>query len=189
MTIRLKPRDRRAVAGLAFALAAYGVISWLALPAWDRLQAASETVDVRESELQRYRRALVRQGRYEELGQRLETRMETLESRVIRAETAALASVALQSVVEATAADAGVTLGERTLAPPRELDDFYGETAMSVTFECEPAQLVALLAGMRDTAILVTVRQLEIETAEAAETDASKRLRVSLTVAGLMETT
>ena len=187
MKIRIRERDRRALIGLALAVALYVATVELVLPQWDRLREAPELAANSESQLRRYRRAILRQGRYEELESLVAARDGELESLLIRAESASLASVELQSIVESVAADIGVVFGERNIIAPRMLDDFFSETAMSIAFDCTPNQLVSLLTGLRDLETLITVRELQIEPTPAEGQDLTKEWQVSLTVGALIE--
>ena len=187
MKIRLRERDRRALIGLALAVALYLVTVELVLPQWDRLREAPELAVNSESQLQRYRRAISRQGRYEELEALAVARDGELESLLIRAESESLASVELQSIVESVAADIGVVFGERNIIAPRMLDDFFSETAMSVAFDSTPNQLVSLLTALRDLETLITVRELNIQPKPDEGQDLNKEWQVSLTVGALIE--
>ena len=187
MKIRIRERDRRALLGLALAAGLYVVTVELVLPRWDRLREAPELAANSESQLRRYRRAILRQGRYEELEGLVAARDGELESLLISAESESLASVELQSIIESVAADIGVVFGERNIIAPRTLDDFFSETAMSVAFDCTPNQLVSLMAGLRDLETLVTVRELQIQPTPAEGQDLTKEWQVSLTVGALIE--
>ena len=187
MKIRIRDRDRRALIGLALAVALYVATVELVLPQWDRLREAPELAANSESQLRRYRRAILRQGRYEELEGLAVARDGELESLLIRAESESLASVELQSIVESVAADIGVVFGERNIIAPRTLDDFFSETAMSVAFDCTPNQLVSLLTALRDLETLITVRELNIQPKPDEGQDLTKEWQVSLTVGALIE--
>ena len=187
MKIRLRDRDRRALIGLALAVALYVATVELVLPQWDRLREAPELAANSESQLQRYRRAISRQGRYEELEALAVARDGELESLLIRAESESLASVELQSIVESVAADIGVVFGERNIIAPRMLDDFFSETAMSVAFDSTPNQLVSLLTALRDLETLITVRELNIQPKPDEGQDLTKEWQVSLMVGALIE--
>ena len=187
MKIRLRDRDRRALIGLALAVALYVATVELVLPQWDRLREAPEMAANSESQLRRYRRAILRQGQYEELEALAVARDGELESLLIRAESESLASVELQSIVESVAADIGVVFGERNIIAPRILDDFFSETAMSVAFDSTPNQLVSLLTALRDLETLITVRELNIQPKPDEGQDLTKEWQVSLTVGALIE--
>ena len=187
MKIRLRDRDRRALIGLALAVALYAGTVELVLPQWDRLREAPELAANSESQLRRYRRAILRQGRYEELEGLAVARDGELESLLISAESESLASVELQSIVESVAADIGVVFGERNIIAPRMLDDFFSETAMSVAFDSTPNQLVSLLTALRDLETLITVRELNIQPKPDEGQDLTKEWQVSLTVGALIE--
>ena len=187
MKIRIRDRDRRALIGLALAVALYVATVELVLPQWDRLREAPELAANSESQLRRYRRAILRQGRYEELEGLAVARDGELESLLIRAESESLASVELQSIVESVAADIGVVFGERNIIAPRMLDDFFSETAMSVAFDSTPNQLVSLLTALRDLETLITVRELNIQPKPDEGQDLTKEWQVSLTVGALIE--
>jgi hypothetical protein len=187
MSVRINPRDRRALIGLALAIVVYVALAELALPAWDRLRDAPRIAGEREAELERYKMALLRRDRYEELELFARERRREFDGLSIRAESTSLASVQLQSIVESAATGLGVTLDQRSMIAPRSLDDFFGETAMAVTFECTPNQLASLLAAFEGSETLLTVRRLDVQPVEFDGRNQTKKLRVSLTVGALIE--
>ena len=146
MKIRIRDRDRRALIGLALAVALYAVTVELVLPQWDRLREAPELAANSESQLQRYRRAILRQGRYEELEGVVAARDGEFESLLnFAADSESLASVELQSIVESVAADFGVVFGERNIyrAPDaRRLFQRNGHVGR-VRLYAEPARVAA----------------------------------------------
>ncbi len=67
MKLEIRERDRRSLLLLVGAALVYAVFSFGILPAYDALKDASSDVGVKEEQLSRYRRALVRKGHYAKL--------------------------------------------------------------------------------------------------------------------------
>ena len=67
MKLEIRERDRRALLLLIGATLVYVILSYGLLPAFDVLKEASSGVGDRELQLSKYRRALVRKGRYAQL--------------------------------------------------------------------------------------------------------------------------
>lgn len=192
MNLEIRPRDRRALLGLAVALIVYIGLDWGFLPLWDRLQDAPALASAKEDELRRYRRAVDRQGQYAELEEQVQARLAELESHLVQESNASLASAELQSMVEGAADRFGIAFLQRSMAAPRPADEFVSEIAMTATFRCTVNQLVSLLAEFRQEERLLSVRSLRVAPLEPYEglqlpedRDWNKELDVTLTVAVL----
>jgi Tfp pilus assembly protein PilO len=190
MKIEMRPRDRRALIGLVAALVIYVLADRMVLPAYDQLTSAAESVQDKEIELKRYRRALLRKGQYGDLLKAAEDRLAVSESIVIPAETIPLASAGLQSLIEEAGASVGLMVSQRAVGSPRRLNDFYTEIPMTMSFDSTPGQLVAFLSELRSLPRFVNVRNLQLtpitQYTEAPKgIDVKKDIRVNLTVAAL----
>ena len=130
MKIEIRQRDRRALFGLAFALAAYGLMKLVALPAYDRLAVAADAVSQKETQLRRYRRAEMRKGQYEDLLKLTTAKIVENETVVAVVANDAAISTNLQSIVEASARKVGVMFSQRTVGGSRKLNEFYSELTL-----------------------------------------------------------
>ncbi len=190
MKIELRERDRRALIGLALALAVYLTLDMALLPRYDTLAAAQELVLTKEDQLRKYRRAVLRQGQYRGLTEDARPRIAELEDVLIRAETEALVSAELQSEVERASQDAGIGISERNVVGIRRLDDFFSEATMTLEFQCSPTELVTFLSGLRSSSSLISVRSADIRPDRVVhqmpnDGDLNRTLRVNLTVGAL----
>ena len=188
MKLEIRQRDRHALLGLALAVAVFGVIKLVALPAYDRFAVAADTVAEKESQLRRYRRAQLRKGQYAELVKLTTAKIVENESVVSKAASESLVSAELQSMVETTATKVGVMLAQRSVGASRKLNDFYAELPMTLGFESTPGQLVAFLAELRALPRVVVVHSLQVTPVHPVQEvhkgeDLSKNVRVTMTIA------
>jgi len=191
MTMELQTRDRRALVLLATALAVYLFMAEVGFPFYDEFASAEESALEKEDQLRRYRRALVRKADYGQLLEDARLRVTEGEARLIRGDNPALASAALQTIVEAAAEQIGIELGQRTMAPPSRKDDFFDEITMTLAFECTPGQLVGFLSELRAAERFISLRSFEASPVRAVdepstELEMTKDLRVNLTVGAVL---
>ena len=191
MKFELRDRDRRALIGLALALAAFVVVSEFLLPAYDNLAASTESVQPKEDQLMRYRRAILRQGHYAQLLDQVRKNTADAEGRLIRGDNPSIASVEFQSIVEEAAKKVQIDLSQRNVAPARKKDNFFNEITLTLSFESTPNQLATFLAEMRAAPKFVTVVNAQIAPTQVIleaprKENFEKRLRVNLTLAALL---
>jgi hypothetical protein len=191
MKIELRQRDKRALLLLAGALAMYLVVMEAALPIYDYLSAAPAIVQEKSEQLQKYRRALNRKGRYQQLIPAARAQATTAERILIQGDTASSASTELQGLIETIAKDANINLAQRSVSGPKKVDEFYNEVSMALVFEATPSQLVTFLTGIRTSPKFLTVRTLQMtpvqQPTEAPKTgEFRKTVRVSATVSALL---
>ncbi len=190
MKIQIRDRDRRALIGLAVALLLYLSLSFVVLPAFYNLTTAAETAVEKEQDLQKYRRAVVRQGHYAGLLEQARNNLAAAEGRLIRGDNPSLASVEFQTLVEGAAVQAGIPLGQRSVSTAKKRDEWFNEITMTMSFECTPNQLTSFLAGIRGVPKFITVRNAQISPAqvlhEAPKGDFQKTIRVNLTLGAIL---
>jgi hypothetical protein len=185
MKFELRPRDRRALLGLAVALAVYVGLSQVVFPAFDRLASGFAEVTEKEGQLMKYRRAQIRKGQYTQLLEQARKSMAEAESRLVRGDNPSLASVELQTIVEESAKKVAIELGARSMAAPRKKDSFFNEITMTLAFDCTPNQLVTFLSEIRSSPKLISVRSAQVVPAQVVHAappkgDLMKTLRVNL---------
>ena len=192
MKIAVQKRDRRAIGALVIAVAAYIVISMVAVPAYESLQGAETTAHEKEDVLKKYRQVIGRKGRYAELIAQVQKQAEQASTRVIRAESPSLAAVELQKLVEASAQRLNIALLQRNVATPPVSTDPLREMTMTVSFEGSPAQLGAFLSDLRAApkairVLTLTVNPLQIAQEAPRSGKFSKNVRVAMTLGAWIE--
>src|SRR5580704_9003879 len=127
MKIEIRSRDKRALLGLAGALGIYFAASLVIIPAYDRLTTVADTVQGKEGELRKYRRALLNRDHYSQL---LETARKTsadADTRLIRSENGALAQVELQNIVEDAEKKVNIPPAPYSVTPAKKKDEYFSE--------------------------------------------------------------
>ena len=166
MKVQIGQRDRRAILLLGGAMAIYVFLSFVVLPAFDRLKEAAARVSEKETQLKKYRRAVIRKGHYTELLQQGHKNVAEAESRFIHGENPTLASVELQTIVEDAAKKVGLNLNQRNVSAARKKDDAFNEITMTLNLESTPPQIFGFLAEIRNAPKYITVRSAQIAQAE-----------------------
>jgi hypothetical protein len=191
MKIPLRGGEFRAGILLAAAIAIYLTASYFVLPAWDRLQQQSSTVQDKEDQLKRFRRALQAKDHYAQLLDQARKSIAGGEGRLINGDNASLATVELQTLVEDAAKKLNLNLGPRSVTAPKRKDNYFNEITMSLSFDGTPNQMVSMLGELRNAPKFVTVRSLQVTPLSNVQEappkgDVKKTIRVNLTVVGLL---
>jgi len=191
MKFELRERDRRAILILAAAAGIYGLVSYVALPAFDKLTQTPSRVGEQEQQLKKYRRALIRKGHYTETLAQARKNVAEAEARFVRGDNPTLASVELQTIVEEAAKKANLDLNQRNVTPARKKDDAFNEITMSLSLEATPSQIFGFLAEIRNAQKYVTVRSAQITPAQIVteapkKGDFLKTIRANVTIAALI---
>lgn len=169
MKIALQKRDRRALGALVIAVAGYLLVAVVAIPLYEKLQDAESTALEKEGLLKKYREVVGRKGRYSELIAQVQKQSEQAETRVIQAANPSLAAVELQSLVETSARQLGISLLQRNVGTPTASADALREITMTVSFEASPAQLVSFLSALRAAPKAVRVLTMTVNPIQVAQ--------------------
>ncbi len=193
MKIEIRQRDRRAILVLAVALLAYGLISRVLLPQFSQLREAAGDMAQKEEQLKKYRRAIVRKGRYSQMLEQARKNAAEAEGHLIRGDNASLASVELQTIVEDISKRLEIPLGPRSVTPARKRDEFFNEITMALSLDCTPNQLATFLSEIRMAPKFVIIRSAQVQPArivsEAPKNeDFVKTLHVNLTLSAILST-
>jgi hypothetical protein len=191
MKFEIRQRDRRAILGLGAATLLYVLVSYVVFPAFDTLAQNSSPVVEKEEQLKKYRRALIRKGHYTEALDQARKNVTEAETRFIRGDNPTLASVELQTIVEAAAKKVGLDLSQRSVSPARKKDDSFNEITMTLALEATPPQIFGFLAEIRNAPKYVTVRNAQIAPAQVLteapkKGDFVKTIRANLTISALI---
>jgi hypothetical protein len=191
MKFELRERDRRALLFLGIAVIVYVFLSMLAIPVFDSLLEGPEIAAVKQDQLMRYRRALVRKGHYAQTLVQARKNAADAEARLVQGDNPSLASVEFQTIVEEAARKLEINLTSRNMSAPRKKDDFFNELTMTIAFECTPNQLVTFLSEIRSAPKFITVRNSQIAPVRAVheapkDEDFVKAVRVNLTLTAIL---
>ena len=155
------------------------------------MKDASSDVGVKEEQLSRYRRALVRKGHYAKLLEKARKDVSDAQARLIRGDNPTLAAVELQTIVEEAAKKVGLELNQRNISPARKKDEFFNEITMTLAFEATPGQVSQFLEEIRNAPKFIMVRDAQIAPAQVIHEapkkgDFKKVLRANLTVSAVL---
>jgi hypothetical protein len=191
MKVALRGGELRAGIGLAIAIGIYVVVSYVAIPAWDRLQEQSSAVSDKEDQLKRYRKALLAKDHYAHLLEQARKSIAEGEGRLIKGDNPTLATVELQTIVEDAAKKLNINLGPRSVTAAKRKDNYFNEITMTLSFESTPNQMSSMLAELRGAPKFVTVKSVQVAPLSNVQEappkgDLKKTVRVNLTVVGLL---
>jgi Tfp pilus assembly protein PilO len=191
MKLELRQRDRRAILLLVLASGLYLTISYLVLPAFDRVKAGAEAVADKEDDLRKYRRALISRDHYTQLLEQARKSSSEAEARLIRGDNPSLAQVELQTIVEDIAKNLNISLGPRSISTAHKKDDVFNEITMNISFEGTLNQLTSFLSALRAAPKFVTVRTLQIAPTQVVQEAPSKgelkkTVKVTLMISALL---
>ncbi len=184
--MKLSPRDRRALAGLAVA-AVVGLVvySW---PAGGGAAAVvapvGDPVTLAETRLARLRETAATVSAKENVFKKVSADLAAREKGMIQADTAAQAQAQLIQIVRrlGAAENPAIEIRSTELNPIRPFGDSYGEASVAVQIECRIDQLVNLLAALETQPELVATTDLRVLSSNAKE----KTVAVRVTVSGVV---
>jgi hypothetical protein len=187
MKIAMQKRDRRALGALVIAVAAYLLVSMVAIPLYESLQGSETAALEKEGLLRKYREVVGRKGRYSELIAQVQKQVEQAETRVILAANPSLAAVELQNLVETSARKFDISLLQRNVATPTPSADPLREMTMTISFEGSPGQLVFFLSELRAAPKAIRVLTMSVNPIQVAQEAPksgkfSKNVRVAMTL-------
>jgi hypothetical protein len=185
---RLSSRDRRALTGLIAAAAIYLLATYIVFPQFDKLAASRTDVSQQEDQLRKYRRALLRKDQYGQLIQQASASVRGLQTRFF---TPDKGSAELQSIVESTAASAGLVLSQRNPVVERKRDAITTEISINVICEATIAQVMTFLNQLRQSPKFLTVTSAQVGPIQPFREippsgELKKTLRTNFTVTGLV---
>lgn len=179
---QLQTRDQRALLLLvsALAFAALLQLDWFA-PA-SGSAASGSSIDAAEQRL------LLEQVKARQLPMAeaeldaVRRQVDLLEQGLLKSETAALAQAEMQQLVGDLLAAEGITLESSQFGTVQLDGEDYAQVPINANFQCRIEQLVNLLAAVANAPELLATKRIRIQ----PENQATKSVRVMLTVAGLL---
>jgi Tfp pilus assembly protein PilO len=178
----IRTRDRRALQWGGVALAAWALLRFAALPAWDNWQQQRAELPLRETALIKYRQALAASGQDRESAEALRNRLREAEAGLLQSATPALAAAELQDWVREVAARHAIELrSSEFLAVPASTGD-YAQVPLRLQLQCRLEQFVNFLSEVRSGGRILAVPRLQVQATGGDD----KIVQVSLTIAGVM---
>ena len=177
---KLTGKDGRAIKIAAAAIAAFALLQYLVLPAWDRARDARQDIAIQEQTLAKYRQAITAAGPRAKEAENMAERLRQAESRLLQADTDALASAELEKLVKGMAAGNGIELKSSEFNRVVDGQDGYKEIPVGIGFQCRVDQLVNFLSALQTSDRLLGVKKLAIQPTGGAK----KEVLVSMTVGG-----
>jgi len=144
--------------------------------------AASESVPMAESRLQRLRQIEATVPGKEALMKQASGELESREKGMLKAETSAQAQAQLQELLHNAGAANGIDIRGIEEMRIKPFGNDYGEASVTVRFTCLIEQLVNLLASLANQPELLSTNQIQI----SGSTDKSKTIQVRLTLSGVV---
>src|ERR1700761_7944546 len=127
MKIELRSRDKRALIGLAIAIVIYFGLSLIAVPAYQRIKTAADSVHDKEDELKKFRRAFANRDHYNQILEQARRTVVDAEGQSIRGDNQSLAQVELQGIVEAAEQKVNIPPGQYTMSNAKKKDQYFNE--------------------------------------------------------------
>jgi hypothetical protein len=180
---KLTGRDGRAIKVAAAAIAAFLLLRYLVLPIWDRAQDARVDIGMQEQTLGKFRRAVATAGPRAKEAEDMVTRLRQAESRLLEADSDALASAELEKLVKEMATTNGIDLKASEFNKAIDGKDGYKEIPVGIGFQCRLDQLVNFLSSVQASDRLLSVSKLAIQPAGGPK----KEVVVSMTIGGWLK--
>ena len=181
----LTDRDKKALVALGVA-----VVVMVALKLWldrsPRVEAARPVMSIPlvEKRLARLRQLAAMAPAREQALKQATAELAAREKGILKAATAAQAQEHLLQIVRRVAKSQSppVEIKSSELGSARAISADYGETAVSINFECRIEQLVSLLADFTAQPEILSSSELRVSTGDQRQ----KTVMVRMTVAGLV---
>jgi hypothetical protein len=181
MAAQLQSRDKRA---LALLLAAFGIAGLLQLDIFAP-GAASASAGSLEAAEQRLLLAQVKARQLPLAEAELDAatrQLDVLEQGLLKSESAALAQAEMRQLVGDLLGAEGISMESSQFGAVQLDGEDYAQVPLNVDFRCGIEQFVNLMAAVANAPQLLAPRRIRITPAN----DATKNVRVQLTVAGLL---
>src|SRR5690349_20498481 len=146
---KLTGKDGRAIKIAGAAIVIFVLLQYLVLPAWDRAQDARQNISIQEQTLAKYRQAIETAGPRAKEAEGIAERPKQAESRLLQAETDALASAELEKLVKTVANGNGIELKSSEFAKVVDGKDGYKEIPVGIGFQSRVDQLVNFLSALQ----------------------------------------
>jgi hypothetical protein len=145
--------------------------------------APSESVPAAENRLERLRQIASTVPGKEAMLKQASAELETRETGILKADTAAQAQAQLLNLIHTLAAANGIDArGAEGFPAPKPLATDYGEVSVPVTFTCGIDQLVNFLAALANQPEILATNEIQV----TGGNDKRKNLQVRLSLSGVV---
>jgi len=145
--------------------------------------APEESISTAERRLERLRQVAATVPGKEAVLKQAVAELETRQSGILKAETAAQAGAQLLDVIRQAGMANGIDVrGAEEVNRVKQLANDYGEVAVTVTFACRIEQLVNFLAALANQPQILATNEINI----SGGTDKNKNVQVRLGLSGVV---
>lgn len=180
----IQDRDRRALALLATAGVLAAIVYFWPQSTAEVVSSNASTPEAAQARLLKLRQIVATVPGKQKVLDGVRAQLVGREKGILTADTAAQAQAQLMQAVTkvARAQQPPIEIVQRDLGAIQPLGKDYGETLVSVSFNCQIEQLVNLLADLSAQPELIATHELQVRAADAQR----KTVGVRLTVSGIM---
>ena len=181
--MQVSDRDRRALLFLGIAFVLFVLLQTdLVFPPPDATASASESVEAEENNLLMAQTEVRQEPLLSSENQSVREVEESLEARLLKSETAALAQAEMRERLGEILEGAGISMRASRFATVEAEGEDFAQVPLVVDFECDITRFVNLLADIANAPELLSTREIKI----SAGNQKTKSVRVELTVSGYL---
>ncbi len=181
--MQVSDRDRRALLFLGIAFVLFLLLQTdLVFPPPDATASASESVEAEENNLLMAQTEVRQEPLLSSENQSVREVEESLEARLLKSETAALAQAEMRERLGEILEGAGISMRASRFATVEAEGEDFAQVPLVVDFDCDITRFVNLLADIANAPELLSTREIKI----SAGNQKTKSVRVELTVSGYL---
>lgn len=181
--MQVSDRDRRALLFLGIAFVLFVLLQTdLVFPPPDATASASESVEAEENNLLMAQTEVRQEPLLSSENQSVREVEESLEARLLKSETAALAQAEMRERLGEILEGAGISMRASRFATVEAEGEDFAQVPLVVDFDCDITRFVNLLADIANAPELLSTREIKI----SAGNQKTKSVRVELTVSGYL---
>jgi Tfp pilus assembly protein PilO len=181
--MQVSDKDRRALLILGAAFVLFLLFQTdLIFPAPDASASASQSIEAEENQLLLAQTQVRQEPLLSSENQAVRALEESLEARLLKSETAALAQAEMRERVGELLQGAGISMRASRFAPVEAEGDDFAQVPLVIDFDCDITRFVNLLADVANAPELLSTREIKV----SSSNQKTKSVRVELTVSGYL---
>jgi Tfp pilus assembly protein PilO len=181
--MQVSDKDRRALLILGAAFVLFLLFQTdLIFPAPDASASASQSIEAEENQLLLAQTQVRQEPLLSSENQAVRALEESLEARLLKSETAALAQAEMRERVGELLQGAGISMRASRFAPVEAEGDDFAQVPLVIDFDCDITRFVNLLADVANAPELLSTREIKVSSSKQK----TKSVRVELTVSGYL---
>ncbi|HUG81189.1 MAG TPA: type II secretion system protein GspM [Bryobacterales bacterium] len=181
--MQVSDKDRRALLILGAAFVLFLLFQTdLIFPAPDASASASQSIEVEENQLLLAQTQVRQEPLLSSENQAVRALEQSLEARLLKSESAALAQAEMRERVGELLQGAGISMRASRFAPVEAEGEDFAQVPLVIDFDCDIARFVNLLADVANAPELLSTREIKV----SSSNQKTKSVRVELTVSGYL---